>query len=173
MKYITNTYTWIRKWNLYEKTLENSSVLHFSVSFFHTPLIVIRFNRYWLNLRKKKSKQSIILIKKPKKERKYIHNSILMTNIRWKRNKRKQISLGMKLNKMATVVLNVAEVKKSFPLTEQTTNNSLTSFPWFAASSCNFNSFFVHSTTHIHTYINLTPSTLPSWKRNKQSMNAK
>lgn len=27
----------------------------------------------------------------------------------------------MKLNKMATVVLNVAEVKKSFPLTEQIT----------------------------------------------------
>lgn len=45
------------------------------------------------------------------------------------KQKKKQISLGMKLNKMATVVLNVAEVKKSFPLTEQTTNNSLTSFP--------------------------------------------
>lgn len=69
----TLTHEWIRKWNLYEKTLENSSVLHFSVSFFHTPLIVIRFNRYWLNLRKKKKrKQSIILIKKPKK-RKEIH----------------------------------------------------------------------------------------------------
>lgn len=64
---ISQTHIHTRKTKVYEKRHSKTQAFYISVFPFFAPLIVIKFHRYWLNLRR--SKQNIILIKKPNKRK--------------------------------------------------------------------------------------------------------